>query len=102
MIFSGRTDDAGTIYIKNIEFGDYYIIEKEAPEGYELTDEKVKFSVTQDGEIIKAKMKDKKIVKVPDTADYDKHTLEIGCGVLIILGLGLLIYDIKKKKDKKK
>ena len=102
LIFSGRTDDAGTIYIKNIEFGDYYIIEKEAPEGYELTEEKVKFSVTKDGEIIKAIMKDKKIVKVPDTADYDKHTLEIGCGVLIILGLGLLIYDIKKKKVKKK
>ena len=34
MIFSGRTDENGKITIKDIVVGKYYILEKEAPEGY--------------------------------------------------------------------
>ena len=34
LIFSGRTNENGKIIIKNLKYGKYYIIEKDAPEGY--------------------------------------------------------------------
>ncbi len=61
LIFSGRTDETGKIVIKDIEYGEYYILEKEAPEGYVLNEEKMFFEIKINGEVVKATMKDEKI-----------------------------------------
>ncbi len=61
IIFSGRTDELGKIIIKGIEYGKYYLLEKEAPIGYVLNDEKMFFEILEDGEIIKADMINEKI-----------------------------------------
>ena len=45
LIFSGRTDDKGMIVIDKIKYGKYYIIEKEAPEGYQINNEKMFFEI---------------------------------------------------------
>ena len=101
LIFSGRTDENGSISIKNISFGKYYILEKKAPDGYELNNEKMYFEVTTSGKIIKCNMKDHKIIKVPDTLTHDYHLIEITSGLIFLIGLGVVIYGIKRKnKDK--
>ena len=98
LVFSGRTDENGYIIIKDIEYGDYYILEKEAPEGYELNPERMYFSVTEDGEIIKVNMKDSKIVEVPDTSTTDYHVVEILGSLAVITGVGVIIYVCSKRK----
>lgn len=61
LIFSGRTDENGKIVLKNMPYGKYYILEKEAPEGYVLNEEPMPFEVKENGEVIKATMEDEKI-----------------------------------------
>ena len=102
LIFSGRTDDKGKIVIEELRYGKYYIIEKEAPEGYILNEEKMYFEILEDGEIVKAEMENEKIiVKVPNTSKYDYLT--ICMSGLIIVGIGTVIYGMSKiKKSKKK
>ena len=53
LIFSGRTDENGKIIIEELEYGKYYILEKEAPEGYQLNSNKMYFEIKEDGEIVK-------------------------------------------------
>lgn len=100
LVFSGRTDKNGNITIDKIKYGKYYILEKEAPEGYQLNPEKMYFEITEDGQVIKSVMKDEKIVEVPNTGlseiNYDKVTPII----VIVLGAGLIIYATKKNKKK--
>ena len=88
------------IVIEELEYGKYYILEKEAPEGYQLNPEKMYFEITEDGQVIKSVMKDEKIVEVPNTGlseiNYDKVTPII----VIVLGAGLIIYATKKNKKK--
>ena len=96
LVFSGRTDENGKITIE-LEYGNYYILEKEAPENYTLNEEKMYFSIKEDGEIVKATMQDKIIVNVPDTDMTDFHFLEIGSCLLIFTGTGVILYEKKKK-----
>ena len=61
LLYSERTRENGEIEIDNLRYGKYYILEKEAPEGYTLNDEKMFFEIKEDGEIIKCTMVDEKI-----------------------------------------
>ena len=54
LVFEGRTDENGKITIEELTYGKYYILEKEAPEGYELNTEKMWFEIREDGEIVKS------------------------------------------------
>ena len=97
LIFSGRTDKNGKITINDLVIGKYYILEKEAPEGYILNDEKMYFEILENGEIVKSIMKDYRIIKVPNTGVNDSKEMVL-CGILfIIFGIGVIVY-VKKKK----
>ena len=98
LIFSGITDQDGKIIIEELKYGDYYIIESEAPEGYTLNPNKMYFSITEDGEIVKATMTDEAIVEVPNTGISDSKVLDIVGLVLIVAGVGYILYDKKRKK----
>jgi len=98
LIFSGRTDDKGMIVIDKIKYGKYYILEKEAPEGYQLNTEKMYFEITEDGEVIKSVMKDEQVVEVPNTDKTDAKELIVGGVILILVGAGAIFYGNKKKK----
>ena len=105
LVFSGRTDDKGMIIIENLEYGKYYILEKEAPEGYVLNPEKMYFEIQEDGEIVKATMTNEQlIVEVPDTmkneVDYVKIIEMIGIFIMIV-GLGVEMYEKHKEKKEK-
>ena len=100
LVFSGRTDDNGTITIEKLKYGKYYILEKEAPEGYELNPERMYFEIKEDGKIVKSIMKDKQIVKVPNTEANDYKELLFSGITLLVCGAGVIIYGIKNKKKK--
>lgn len=98
LIYSGYTDQEGKIIIDELRYGRYYILEKEAPEGYEINSEKMYFEILHDGEIVKATIKDEKVkVDVPDTFAEDSYFIEIISGVLILMGIGGLLYVSKRK-----
>lgn len=42
------TDDKGCITVKNLPWNSYFFIEQTAPEGYELSDEKIAFSINKE------------------------------------------------------
>ena len=99
LVFSGKTDENGKVVIEELRYGKYYILEMEAPEGYILTEEKMAFEILEDGEIVKATMVNEKVVvEVPNTGLNDYFVLEIISGLLILSGIGVIIYAKKKNK----
>lgn len=101
LIFNGRTDDNGKIIIPEIRFGKYYIVEKEAPNGYTLNPERMYFEVKEDGEIVKATMTDEVIsIKVPNTEANDNlsYAMQFFKFSLVLIGVVMIIYGKKRKK----
>ena len=103
LVFSGRTDEKGKIVIENLKYGKYYIIEKEAPEGYTLNTEKMPFEIKENGEVIKATMLNELKVEVPNT-ESNKSIFDFIYVIGIVCGIGILgygIYETIKNKKKK-
>lgn len=98
LIFTGKTDGNGMIVIDKLEYGKYYILEKEAPKGYTLNTEKMYFEIKENGKVVKCTMKDEEIIEVPNTEANEFPFFELGSLVLCIVGFGVLIYANKKKK----
>ena len=73
LIYNGKTDKEGKISLKNIPLGKYYIIEKEAATGYLLSNEKVYFEIKENGEVVKAKMTNKKITSTLKIVKVDEN-----------------------------
>ena len=100
LIYSGRTDKLGKLYVKGLESGKKYkFVEKEAPEGYILNDEIHEFEILNNGDIVKDTLSNEKIViDVPNTFANDyKILIPVSlCGIGIVLVL--LSRDKRKKK----
>lgn len=88
VIFHGVTDENGEVMFEALPYGTYYYREYEAPEGYILDSTPYEFSITEDGQIIKAKMTNEAI---PDPAKPHKVNtgFDYELGVLL-LGVSLL------------
>lgn len=67
-----------------LDYGKYIISETMAPEGYELTTETSIFEINKDGQIVKAQLKNKKVVvtELPQTG---------GTNTVIVISLALVI-----------
>lgn len=94
LLASYITDENGEIEVE-LKYGSYYYQELKTIEGYELNNEKVYFSVTEDGAVIETTLIN---VKVPNTFLEDSKTLDIVCIALILVGAGCIVYNKKKKK----
>ena len=87
LIFSGVTDENGKITIKNLFAGKFYIVETEPATGYRLSDEKVMFEITKDGEVVKANMTNEKITSILKLHKVDEKGNPL-------VGVEFAIYDI--------
>ena len=94
LVFSGITNEEGKITINNIEYGKYYILEKEAPKGYILNTEKMYFEILENGVVIKSTMTNNKIKSkiVIHKVDENNNSLE-GVNIGIYDSNDNLIYD---------
>lgn len=99
LVFSGRTDENGMIIIEELRYGKYYVLEKEAPNGYILNEEKMFFEILEDGEVVKTTMVNEQVViEVPNTGLSDYYVVEIISGLLMLGGIGVIIYAKNKRK----
>ena len=62
LLITQKTNKDGKIIVDNLEYGKYCIIEKTANYFYQKEDEKKCFEIKENGEIVKVKMTNKKIV----------------------------------------
>lgn len=100
LIYSGRTDKFGKLYVKGLESGKKYkFVEKEAPEGYILNDEIYEFEILNNGDIVKDTLSNEKIViDVPNTFANDYKILI----PVSLCGLGIVLVLLSRDKRKKK
>ena len=90
-----------------------YIIEKMPSTGYQITDEKIYFEITSDGEVIKAHMTNEKIkepkvetpkdtekqvVKVPNTGLDGFNFVDVVVLVFVVAGICYIVYVQRKKQ----
>lgn len=74
LIFKGKTNDEGKIIIKNLPLNQKFYIIETSCEGYVITNEKVYFEIKEDGEIVKAEMKNKPITSDLEFTKLDYST----------------------------
>lgn len=100
LIYSGRTDKLGKLYVKGLESGKKYkFVEKEAPEGYILNDEIHEFEILNNGDIVKDTLSNEKnVIDVPNTFANDYKILI----PVSLCGLGIILVLLSKDKRKKK
>ena len=96
-IFEGYTNEAGKILLENLPVGKYYFVESESLDDYILNPEKQFFEIKKNGDIVKSTMENTRF-EVPDTGLSDSKLLNIAGGLIVIVGLGYLIYENRKKK----
>ena len=97
LLFTKETDESGKVIINDLPLGKYYIIEKEANELYQITNEKVLFEIRENEEIVKTKMtNEKKEIEVPKTGKNDKKIVNSFSFLGVIFCLGWYYYERKE------
>lgn len=99
LVYSGVTDDNGDIEFV-VEYGSYYFQEIATLDEFELSEEKVYFDVTEDGEYIqKTLVNELKEIEVPNTSS--NTYIDIIAGTIVFVGASLIIISSKRKNKKK-
>lgn len=108
VVARGTTDKNGQVSF-TLPYGDYYYREYEAPEGYILDTTPHKFSIMNDGEVIKAAMTNEpEIPEIPETPEVPEvptgmsyiNVLAPAGLIALVAGVWMLIVNKKKREDK--
>ena len=103
VVVEGYTDEHGIARF-TLGYGEYTYEEFAAPEGYLLDTTPHAFSISEDGQIVKAEMTNERVPtpEIPQTDDSSSLTLWLGLGGIALGALaacGILYF--KRKKDEK-
>lgn len=91
------TDKEGKIEL-TLEYGVYYFKELKALDGFILNEEKIFFSVLNDGEELDATLVNtKEIIVVPNTSAYQVSELEVGVILLLFVVMAFVVNEKNKK-----
>ena len=84
--------------IEGLSVGKYYLTEKIAPKGYVVSEEKIEFTIKNDGTVDTVVMLNTPIVDVPNTASTASIIASI-IGIIAVIFGGWMIYNnVKTKK----
>ena len=95
------TNQNGQAFFNNLPYGKYIITEIEAPEGYELLKEPIKFEINKDSNnsIITIEVKNNKSIKLPIAGGNGNITIKyIG---FMLIGLAVILYSFVIIRNKK-
>ncbi len=96
LIYSGVTDENGDIEIE-LEYGSYYFQEIATLDEFKLSDEKVYFDVTINGEYIQKTLVNELLeIEIPNTLKNKSFILEFSIFASLILGICMIIYAKKE------
>lgn len=111
LVFVGATNKNGKLNVENLKIGKYYVVEREAPEGYIINNEKTYFEIKDENELVNVFITNdsvkeirefninEMIVEVPNTGVYSLRKITLIILINMLIGVIYLIYgSIKKKK----
>lgn len=86
-------------YYINLTAGNYFVKEITAPEGYELSEEAVPFTVDDTKAINKVEIKNTPTTKVPDTASNIPAYLYIIGSMILVIGVAVIVVTTRQSKN---
>lgn len=106
IVSEGKTDKNGIAKF-SLKCGKYTYQEFEAPKGYLIDEKEYPFEITEDGQIVKAEMKNKKIPEnpkpvIPKTGKLEKSAkiqISVYLSVGVLSAAAVLVFYLRKKKD---
>ena len=104
--------ESGEYTIDGLVYGDYYLMELEAPEGYELSEDKYEFSIAEDGAVIEITVENEEIpmVETPQSTSSgstpktgDESNIGLWIALLAASAAGVVAFGVvRHRKNKKK
>ena len=104
VVFTGKTDSTGKLVIKDIPVGDYTYQEVTAPVKYKLDTKAYPFSIKEDGQVIKAEIKDQIMIGTFEFTKTDFVTAKVLPDTEISIkdaSTGKVVFTGKTDKDGK-
>lgn len=105
LIQEPKTVDGGMITIDGIAYGDYYIQEIEAPEGYELDSTKHEFSITENGQLVEIIVENEKTPKTATSTGSsvktgDNNNIRLWIALMCIAGTGIVTVSVVRHRKR--
>lgn len=97
ILFQGVTNSEGIIDLE-LPLGHYYYQETKALESFQIDDKLYEFEIKAPDDNIEVTMSNKMIVEIPKTGLTNIRFVDVVSIVMIVSGLGFLVYDKHKKK----
>lgn len=115
LVIEGRTDEKGQFKFKQLPAGKYTFKEFDAPKDYELDETPLPFEITEDGEIVKCEMTNKKATEetkpnkpqpkekglLPSTGEQKRNSFILIIGLLLVISAAGVISCKASRKNSK-